>query len=755
MRSTIALAFVFCAAFFLSFQGVSVAQERASTSTDKLLPRDTLLYFSIDDYGLYKKYAQSMPLEKILAEEEVVEFLKKPKEYLESKIGFYKEMLSAQGEGLGDDLDSLLVLDLSRVFFALTHVTLPPMDEEAQDPPIPDVGVAIGLSFEGDGDPLAIIKSFVPNLVKSQGQEVVFEKSGYNGVEYEKLSAKDIPLPFYVFFFRLDDMLVVSYSETSMQAMIDLHSGKRDDSLAGAKGYAALDSSFNLDEKGSVDFYMNMQGIASLVKDGIKMAIMMNGDADDIGKVDLIAEKSGLLSLGSIIGRGLSKNGVAHAEAIHRASGDPTGFLSIFPSIPLTDKHFQAVPKDAVSFSIFRADLAAAWDLTMDMIQSADEEMYEEMQMGMKGFFEAMSAGTDDDPIDIRRDVLGQLGTSAIIYSQEASSMGMMMPSFNLLVEVKDYDKFTGTLKAIFDGLSNMNPEVSSQVTFTSIPYDGQDIHYFQFAQVPMMMPCFSRVGDYLAFGLQLDDVKKMIKHHKASKGCIMDNEDFTSLYSRLAEGKPVVSVKYSKVKSVFSSSYNQIAMSVPMLTMALPPDVELPVDLQLLPTADCIASHLFSSVTVSVLEGDGVTRSRSCGPLGCEMLQYTFDILAMTGCVVGDYLMTAIQAPDEALISFDESEIDEGALMEAEVRSDLAGLSNACFIYKIENNDMYPPSLEELLKPTDDWPDGIYKADKLPIDPWGNPYHYTKSGSGYMVWSSGPNGIDEQGSGDDIAKKK
>jgi len=51
-------------------------------------------------------------------------------------------------------------------------------------------------------------------------------------------------------------------------------------------------------------------------------------------------------------------------------------------------------------------------------------------------------------------------------------------------------------------------------------------------------------------------------------------------------------------------------------------------------------------------------------------------------------------------------------------------------------------------------------------VDPWGNPYHIalivagdkkvrlggTGRSSGLAIWSNGPNGIDEQGSGDDIA---
>ena len=42
---------------------------------------------------------------------------------------------------------------------------------------------------------------------------------------------------------------------------------------------------------------------------------------------------------------------------------------------------------------------------------------------------------------------------------------------------------------------------------------------------------------------------------------------------------------------------------------------------------------------------------------------------------------------------------------------------------------------------------------EKIPVDPWGNPYHYrypgTRNTSSYDIWSNGPNGI--EGDQDDI----
>ena len=75
------------------------------------------------------------------------------------------------------------------------------------------------------------------------------------------------------------------------------------------------------------------------------------------------------------------------------------------------------------------------------------------------------------------------------------------------------------------------------------------------------------------------------------------------------------------------------------------------------------------------------------------------------------------------------------------------------------------PETLDQLLQPLEDFPNGAYAVDgddgaALPLDPWGNAYLYALEpnparGGRIMpkLWSKGPNGIDDAGSGDDIVK--
>jgi hypothetical protein len=64
------------------------------------------------------------------------------------------------------------------------------------------------------------------------------------------------------------------------------------------------------------------------------------------------------------------------------------------------------------------------------------------------------------------------------------------------------------------------------------------------------------------------------------------------------------------------------------------------------------------------------------------------------------------------------------------------------------------PDALSELLKGTDAFPHGFLEGDALPKDGWDRAlvYSATDKGAKYTLRSTGPNGIDEQGGGDDVS---
>lgn len=63
------------------------------------------------------------------------------------------------------------------------------------------------------------------------------------------------------------------------------------------------------------------------------------------------------------------------------------------------------------------------------------------------------------------------------------------------------------------------------------------------------------------------------------------------------------------------------------------------------------------------------------------------------------------------------------------------------------------PATIADLLQKTDAFPDGFLKSGSVPKDAWGRDlvYSASKGDAAYSLYSIGSNGIDEQGSGDDV----
>jgi general secretion pathway protein G len=75
--------------------------------------------------------------------------------------------------------------------------------------------------------------------------------------------------------------------------------------------------------------------------------------------------------------------------------------------------------------------------------------------------------------------------------------------------------------------------------------------------------------------------------------------------------------------------------------------------------------------------------------------------------------------------------------------KGDIKMLGNQVELFALDNNDMYPPSLDHLLVSVNQ--KRAYIKEPA-LDPWGNPYNYIPGTStklaDYQVFSSGPDGI-------------
>ena len=108
------------------------------------------------------------------------------------------------------------------------------------------------------------------------------------------------------------------------------------------------------------------------------------------------------------------------------------------------------------------------------------------------------------------------------------------------------------------------------------------------------------------------------------------------------------------------------------------------------------------------------------------------------------------------------------GAVTKA--KSTIAALETAVAMYSGDMGDYPPSGNDQLVKALQEDPHNVdwqgpymeFKQDELKdgqlVDPWGNPYLYISKNGGspqhrstFDLYSHGPNGIDDQGTGDDL----
>jgi hypothetical protein len=167
----------------------------------------------------------------------------------------------------------------------------------------------------------------------------------------------------------------------------------------------------------------------------------------------------------------------------------------------------------------------------------------------------------------------------------------------------------------------------------------------------------------------------------------------------------------------------------------------ELPVDFALLPTEQAIGKHLGYSYAGGYRMQDGMAVNRSVS----EFALGDFVPLLLTAGVLGVQAGSGGMGGDEPAAELSAEE---------RVQNDLQQLSAAMTVYKISQGG-YPAELADLVKPLPDYEEGCLGKPELPVDPWGNGYHFRLNEKKKpFLWSAGPNGIDEGATGDDIAKK-
>lgn len=725
--------------------GSAIAADN-TVPVDRLLPKNTLFVMSVDDCEKYAAATESLPFAKILAESDMQAFLEKPKAALKEAISKLNETIKKE-EGFENfelSADKLMAGKYGRIFFALTHVSLPDFKNGVG----PDVGLIVGIEGrEGAPDWSAMLQDLISRSNKQSGQNLSFAPVTEGGMTWEALQGLPPDAP-PILFAKVGGMQLMSLSTTSMKSVLARAQGAGDaeNVLANNANYSTAKAKIGFDGGDSVHFFANLELGIKTATEGIKMGLEMDGSQQMLPLVDTFVEKLGLNALRAISFADHPENGVSHTRVWVGHEGELKGLLALSPNKPINLDQLSMAGDNTASVSLFQFDPAKLYDLAMDLVKTADEATFTEVQGMVQGF----GAQLSDDPakpVDIRNDVFANIGPEfALVQPKSANAM---MPSMLFVADLRN----GATVTNVLGKLIQMGGQMSgSGVTVKEVDYRGTKITQIDLgSELPIAVtPCYAEHEGKLLISLAVGDLKRQLKRKEKPGPSITESEDFKRFWDRVPKDDSLRGFSYSDTKYAFESGYGQIAMALPMLSMATGGQ-ELPFDPSQLPPQDVIAKHLFGSMSYTTTSEKG-SLAESFGPFGGEVVM---------GAALGAAAVGAVLLPGRTLsrvepsVSIEPSAPEPLAATPADqAMTDMKNMRRAITFYKLEKGAL-PENLAQLLEPTPSYPKGCLSADALPKDPWGGDYHYRPEGAGYTLWSNGPNGTDDGAAGDDVFLKK
>ena len=117
-------------------------------SVESMLPAHTVVYMGTNDVDALVKATKTTALGKILGEEEVRDFLKKPLGLIHAELQKGVDALKAAEPAAAElSIDPMTILNgpYGRAFLAITHFELPSPPKEGEKMGKPDIGLVVGL----------------------------------------------------------------------------------------------------------------------------------------------------------------------------------------------------------------------------------------------------------------------------------------------------------------------------------------------------------------------------------------------------------------------------------------------------------------------------------------------------------------------------------------------------------------------------------------------------------------------------------
>lgn len=417
------------------------------------------------------------------------------------------------------------------------------------------------------------------------------------------------------------------------------------------------------------------------------------------------------------------------SDAILAGESDGADWSSVFGEGPVGASAAGYVPGDAIGAALFTLDAQALYASVAQWLGRTDESSPLAELESKHGF-------------RLKEDVFESLGSGGAVYLLPIQSV-MNLPGAAIVVELKDAQAFERGITGLMQAFGE-RPDAPIQTKFKR--YRDTPMWTLATDGSAPSNPLTGMTSPTLAIAKDRAIVTvTSLRAIKEVKRALGEESTPHAIAARMADLPPGVNlVGELDWPALVDGVYGAARAG---LTLAAA-GAELPFDVAALSAAlpeSKVFTRFFRPTSAWTRTVDGATHAHvesSFGPetwLGGALL---------AGAVVDSIEHRASEAASEAVPV--EPDADAAAL-EA-TNAALKRLATPLAVYQIEFG-RYPDGLKALVEPTERFPQGFLNGAELPLDGWGRAlaYRALDGGTSYRLWSLGPNGVDDAGSGDDV----
>ncbi|MFT5080668.1 MAG: hypothetical protein ACI9C2_000706 [Gammaproteobacteria bacterium] len=350
--------------------------------------------------------------------------------------------------------------------------------------------------------------------------------------------------------------------------------------------------------------------------------------------------------------------------------------------------------------------------------------------------------------VDVEADLVDNLGDEFALWVNPVR--GLTIPELYIVIPVQNGETVMSALDALFDQLA----QVDAGISVSRRPYKGVDYSALDVGIPIGVVPTFAVLDDELWISNSSILIKREIRRRDQGKPSARGEHP---VFNRLQDESGVLPADlkragYLDLGAIFSSYYSGGRALSGMVTMGmdLPPGF-----LDALPDSDLFTRHIVPTFSETRARSGGFTTTK-VGAFGPEPfliggIGITAGIVAFS--IVGQEPLGLAPPPQWTDREGAEIEVQVAGIQadEFETKVTLALVDVGLLLYSIDKGDQ-PKTLADLVKTSKAYPNGYLGESMVPKDGWGNTLRYEAKADGeYVLYSLGPDGVDNGGTGDDI----